>query len=206
MDQLPLLAADIGEIIAKGFPLVVMILWVLVQVFSGREKKQPKPQRRVDPNQPQQPLGDDLRSEVDAFLREAAAGERPQQREAMAVPEAPAVVEAEVVVTPRVTERRAVASHVSQHLDTSATDERISHLGEVAGHADERIEAQLTAKFDHQLGSFAKSVSQAGDLAYEIKESQRSVANEIAAAFANPADIRRAIIISEILKRPTDRW
>ena len=129
---------------------------------------------------------------------------------------------------------RGVAAHVKQNVDTSDVTERASHLGEQIGQTDERLEQRLHDKFDHQVGRLTSqptdtpaAESQAAlephaaiDASYDIPDlpslpdldsSQAATVtaaqvSPISPIFESPEDLRRAIILNEILRRPTDRW
>jgi hypothetical protein len=139
-------------------------------------------------------------SDIEAFLRRAAERRGQVKRPPIEIME---LVEAEIVDAEPV----GVGSHVASHLDTSGFTERASHLGERAGLADDDMDAHLHAKFDHRLGSLGLQPSQV-----ELVEAQTSVdtgsdrASDLLQLFRSPRHLQQAIILSEILQRPTDRW
>ncbi len=98
-----------------------------------------------------------------------------------------------------------VAEYVSEHVDATARalGEHASHLGERVIQADEQFDVQLKAKFDHKLGKLA---SQRDSNQPDQPVAVDSPAAQIAAMLADPAGVRQAIVLSEILNRPSDRW
>jgi hypothetical protein len=117
----------------------------------------------------------------------------------------PAVVEAEVIPA-EVIEH--VSSYVTTHLDTRQFGERASHLGEQTALADDRLEARLHQKFDHQVGRLTKgSVNEVADIPDPVAgmlqtSSPSSTAREsLVAMLRSPQSIRNAIIMNEILSR-----
>jgi len=115
-----------------------------------------------------------------------------------------------------------VAAHVQHHIDSDAFDQRAHSLGEEVGLADEKLDDRLHATFDHQVGNLAGlpsattgselasapvhlPTSEVGDDAYDQAITAADV-SPISPTFEGIEDIRRAIILNEILRRPEDRW
>ena len=102
-----------------------------------------------------------------------------------------------------------ISSQVSRDLAGSQQLGRhAEHLADKVEKADDDMEAHLHKTFDHQVGTM-KSV--AGDA-----KNTNNIASVVTAAFVDnspvakllrdPQSIRNAIIMNEILTRPTDRW
>ncbi len=102
--------------------------------------------------------------------------------------------------------RKSVAEHVAERVSSRAENlaRQTSKLGQRIVAEDEQFDVQLKSKFDHKLGTLASSESAAS--AESAAPGVPSPAAELAALLANPAGIRQAVLISEILRRPTDRW
>ncbi len=97
-----------------------------------------------------------------------------------------------------------------QKLPDGQLTERSSHLGETIASADDRIDARLHQKFDHQLGNLDESD---GGEAKSTKKSERlskpttsMSAKNLRDLLSSPSGMRDAIILNEILTRPSDRW
>jgi hypothetical protein len=82
-------------------------------------------------------------------------------------------------------------------------NKEVADLGSRVKQADEQFDRQLQKKFDHELGSLASRPSAAPA---EPTPQPPSPATQIAAMLANPDGVRQAVILNEILHRPTDRW
>jgi hypothetical protein len=87
-------------------------------------------------------------------------------------------------------------------------EKRVGHLAEQQPHLGQRIieddkqfDEQLKAKFDHSVGTLAGS-----DAAQPAALQRETPASQIAAMLANPEGVRQAVILNEILRRPSDRW
>jgi hypothetical protein len=96
---------------------------------------------------------------------------------------------------------------VASHVGAAVTEIRqeVSHLGEAVITADKQFDVQLQQKFDHQLGSLRQqqlTPLQDPRLAPPVD----TPASQIVAMLTNPAGVRQAIVVNEILRRPEDRW
>ena len=110
------------------------------------------------------------------------------------------VLDAEVVDAAPVSRRAAVAKHVEKHLDTSDLTAGATRLGAEVGQADEKVEAHLHQKFDHQLSRIDDPDDEVGAAA------GAAFATRIAEMFRNPQSIQQAFILNEILNPPESRW
>jgi hypothetical protein len=94
---------------------------------------------------------------------------------------------------------------VAEHADARAESfaNQASKLGQRIIADDALFDVQLNAKFDHTVGSLAaRDTSAPADQAPPID----SPAAQLAAMLANPSGIRQAVLVNEILRRPSDRW
>jgi hypothetical protein len=107
-----------------------------------------------------------------------------------------------------------VSQSVASHINTAKFDERTAHLGEDAAMADDRMEARLQKKFDHQVGRLASMPSQeparssptppvSATGPVTTRELHPSL---IAAALRTPQTVRQAIILGEILRPVELDW
>ena len=201
------LVADIEELIVPALVVVVFIvLGVLRQVFAKMQEGEQGPARRPGGGRPAaapRPRGP-LRDEIGEFLRNAP------DRRASARPQ-PYPAEAELIEPEEVS----VDEHVRQRLGT----ERRGHLtpvldGEVT-RTDDRVQDRVHSVFDHDLsrlsgtpGESARSteVSEPESPEDRIGSVPPTAAAGLAAMLANPGNLRQAILLSEILNRPEDRW
>jgi hypothetical protein len=102
--------------------------------------------------------------------------------------------------------RKSVAEHVAEQV-TSRAESLASHaskLGQRIVVEDQQFDVQLKAKFDHTVGTLA------GNDAFATDEPSPAPidtpAAQLAAMLANPGGIRQAVLVNEILRRPSDRW
>lgn len=162
-----------------------------------------------------------MSKEIEEFLRRAA--QRRAQGGAAPAPPAPAapppapprslvaeVLEAEVVEDAEqrggIMRGESVGSHVSQHLDTRATTERLAHLGEDVGQSDDRMESHLHQYFEHKLGDLGGVTSAAEDSTLDPDSPAGRPAQQQPAGImqwlASPESLQQAIILGEIFNRP----
>lgn len=187
-----------------------------VDEFLRRAGKQPAGQGAA-PGQPQlRPAG---REEIVVLLDESVA--EPPRRpgvERKNLPSASPAARAKrspaprVVPLPAAPKRRvekprskSVADHVAEHVGAATQQFRqeVANLGERVKQADEQFDRQLAQKFDHELGSLG-SLAPSGE--QPAQPAAPTPASEIAALMASPAGVRQAVVLNEILRRPTDRW
>ena len=159
-----------------------------------------------------------MAGDIEDFLRRAAQRRVPQPPPASSPrPEIQIlgdedVVEAHVVEESGILSGHDVGDHVSQHINTSGFGERISHMGEEIDQADDRMEAHLHGYFEHKLGDLGGETSRASDSSLDDDNAGQGPSDQKTAAFdiqkllRSPTNIRDAIVLSEILRRPEDRW
>lgn len=148
---------------------------------------------------PRKPLAERMRSLGDAAAASRARPSPPPQPPRERKPRSP-----QRVGPPR---PRSVAEHVAEHVGAATQEFRkeVSNLGERVKQADEQFDVQLQKKFDHTLGSLApRPASRASD--QPAAPETATLAAQIAALLASPGGVRQAIVLNEILNRPTDRW
>jgi len=103
-------------------------------------------------------------------------------------------------------QRQTVAEHVAAQV-TSRADSlgaQASRLGQRIAAEDQQFDTQIKAKFDHSVGTLAGSESTSA--VPLVPTSTDSPAAQLAAMLANPVGIQQAVIVNEILRRPSDRW
>jgi hypothetical protein len=158
--------------------------------------------------------------------------ERPAQVEVVAParlrssPLAVEPVEVEVVES-RSAVDEGVAQHVRAHEFGGDIAEHVTHLGERVGQADEAMEEHLDQAFEHNVGQLRDTSSASGipststgrqssrllplsqEAAAAATTPSRSragpsglTAPDLAVLMQSPQDLRRAIVLYEILKRP----
>lgn len=94
-----------------------------------------------------------------------------------------------------------------RHLPESQLAEQAAHLGEGIAGADDRLEARLHDKFDHRLGKIHRKE----ELPEEEEKPAMGSAADLAGAsrikdlLSRPGGVREAVVLSEILRRPSDQ-
>jgi hypothetical protein len=262
---LPILLADWWEDALKGGgALLVLAYWIFSALSDAKNKAPAQPKARPQPVPPPgpanarpvdaaarggapgpvaKPVEDNVRAEVEEFLRRVRQQGEPDRRPSKPAPERrrPRI---EVLVdekspelatppggtvgttdrqappplrrletAPAAERREAVPSGSplvesvpleKRHLTGSGVAEHARHLGEQIGQLDNRMEAHLHQKFDHNLGTLATRESTPGQQVVAVLAT--SPAEEIAALLATPQGMQQAIVLGEIMRRPTDRW
>ena len=170
-----------------------------VEEFLRRaQQRQPNPEPAPKP-QPRPA------SEIEVLLEESRR--MVESRNPSAPPKAAPLQPAEPAQrTPRRAKRRqSVAEHVAEQAASRSKSaaKMSSQLGKRIIDDDQQFDVELKARFDHALGGLAGSVN---PVAEEQVAHVDSPAQQIAAMLANPVGVRQAMIVNEILSRPSDRW
>ena len=224
--------AGIDDWLSLLVPAVFVIIWIISQVMGVAGQK-PAPPRRQQPRPPK-PAGG-LAREIDAFLKQVQqerAGGRPAQRpaaapqqraqparverqpERLAQPLRPDVVEAELVepMAPSPPPHKPLSQRRSrpepERPRRTARTEQIK--ADRVDLADEKMAAHMQQVFEHELGALAdtsdaiheKAESKKDSAGVEIPTTSQAVRDML----AQPDSVRQAVILSEILRRPQQRW
>jgi hypothetical protein len=101
--------------------------------------------------------------------------------------------------------RKSVAEHVAEQVTSRAESlaNQASKLGQRIVAEDQQFDTQIKAKFDHAVGTLG---SESSATAEPTQPSNDTPAAQLAAMLANPGGIRQAVLVNEILRRPSDRW
>jgi hypothetical protein len=104
--------------------------------------------------------------------------------------------------------RETVADHVAENVaaHAKAISEQTARLGQRIIEDDHQFDVQLKAKFDHTVGTLTGSAVTAAENAAAAVRATETPAAQIAAMLANPEGVRQAMILNEIIRRPSDRW
>lgn len=188
------------------------------------------PPRPVNPAS--KPAQVDLRSEVEEFLRRAAQGNAaPAPKPAKKPPldpfdepprrkrPKPAIPQSKAPSTtankpsnldvPRsvdVQGEAPVRRVALRHLPESQLAENAAQLGANIASADDRVEARLHEKFDHRLGNLMSRPVGAEPTVAEPTKEPTTAAGRIRKQLVAPGGARQAVILSEILRSPVDRF
>jgi hypothetical protein len=226
MMQLPLATC---VLLAAGFdwleallPFFFVAFWIVSQVFSvfrrlqgGRlpeNGRKPPPLPRLDPARelrraPQPEAGDaadsrtDLERQIAEFLREVTGEKKPK----------PTVKKSEPVVAARPQPPRVAPGQGAQKKtpvtvrETAAPTadvaarERTDNTASVSRHVQDAFSHELT----HLRGELVHDAPKAGVVPPPAAARQ---VDELVQLLRNPATIRQAILLREVIDRPVDRW
>lgn len=102
--------------------------------------------------------------------------------------------------------RQSVAEHVAEQVTSHARNigDQASRLGQRIVADDAQFDVQLKAKFDHTVGTLTGSAMPSS--AEQTPPPADTPAAQLAAMLANPSGIRQAVLVNEILRRPSDNW
>ncbi|TWT88741.1 hypothetical protein Mal64_22290 [Pseudobythopirellula maris] len=89
-------------------------------------------------------------------------------------------------------------------LPESQLAEQAAHLGAKIAMADDHAAERVHAKFDHQIGNLSHDA-----VDWDSRDDPpppATIAEQLVAQLRSPAGIRQAVVLNEVLTRPTDRW
>lgn len=180
-------------------PLLFVGFWILSQVMAvfrrlrggdpvvvERRAAPPPPRELIEP----EPVAVDraeLEKQIEAFLRERVAGERPPRErrpKPAREPSARPPVRADRMPTPP-----------STPPSLSAIERRGA---DVARHVHD--------VFAHELSHLESSLPVGAEQPQPMKRSAAVPATQLAAMLRSPQTIRHVILLREVLERPTERW
>jgi len=101
---------------------------------------------------------------------------------------------------------RSVVDHVQQHLGARTVAQR-GPPSEVVENAVQNMQAHLQQTFDHEVGHLAQRSSAEGtSVATLAPDATLPTANQLRTILGSPQGVGQAILLSEILRRPEERW
>ena len=136
--------------------------------------------------------------DLEEFLRMAAARRR-MARNQGAKPAPPPIIEAEVIEEVQVISP--LKPTITTRVNTRDIEEHVTQLGARVGAAGQKAEERIHEKFDHDVGRFDQSQQKFSGPATAASKKPGEASN-LAQLFANPENLRQAIIMREILERP----
>jgi hypothetical protein len=205
-----LLAADAVECFIQFGALVLFLVltfggYIAQQLAEAKKRRDAQQQLRLPPDE----AANAAAREIDEFLRQASrqAGGPPNALAATSA--SPRPVAANVIdpyadrsahsFEPPPRTLPSVATNVS----TAALTRHASTLGEEVAQADERMDEHVHERFDHSVGLLGDSSDAIHEDANKEKlPSEAVTTGEIVDIFRNPARVREAIVLNEILTRP----
>lgn len=201
----PIFAAGWNDLIGWLVVLLFIIVPVIGQLLAKLRQAQP-PAGGGRPQRPA-PVPVDVTDEIDVFMHRVLG--RQDDEETPPIRNEPAPVErpleAEVVAEEPGGGR--VVEHVEKYFNSQEFSRRAGRLGGEVVQADEKLEQRLHRTFDHKLGQLGTTAVEPSDIfgtaAVEIPP---TFAAGWAAMLSNTDSVRQAIVLSEIIHRPEERW
>ena len=212
--SLPVLLADLDDLLGAIVPVIFVIIWVISQVMGalgGAKKRRLAEENEEQLEETSTDLAppQDLANEIQKFLHRAQqqATQQRQAAEQQAVEVVPAeLAEAEpaeiVVADPLVPTRKRSRAATREHRplpDTLVDDSPLLP------------EEQQEPVFDHRIINLPESSipvdqEQQPEIAVEDGPEIPTTASEIHSLLADAQSARKAFVLSEIFSRPEDRW
>ncbi len=108
-----------------------------------------------------------------------------------------------------------VTEHVTKYLDADDFSRREATLGQEVAQADQQIDQHLRQVFDHRVSKLEAVPGEAAapptayeppDLVGAAADIPDTFATGLLTLITDPESLSQAIILSEILHRPEERW
>ncbi len=144
-----------------------------------------------------------MSDDLEAFLRQAARRRAAKKRPRIELIDEP-IAEAEIVESkpPRISAAGPAPSASAE--PPSRFDTRAAELGKTVGQADDLLEARLHETFDHQLGGLRRRSSDVAPGTPRV-DTNSEIA-KLVRILRDPASLRQAVVLREIIDRPEHRW
>ena len=221
MPWAPLWAAGFGDFIGIVIFILIIVVPAIVRMLKQAQQQKEQKQPRGGDRPPRAPQVDpaagrhgNVEDDIGEFLRRAA-----ERRGGAAAPQPPPPIRQQPVEVAEVAEEVPLGGqlreHVGEYLDSSEFQRRTAELGDEVAQADRLTEQRLHQKFDHEVGRLsgkpgesaaAPRTVEAPEPEDRTSEFPATDAVGVAAMLRDVDSIRQAVIISEILNRPEQRW
>jgi hypothetical protein len=230
-----MLIAARGDWVSYVFPIVFFLIYAISRLMTATKAKVPhvrnpprkapegerplRPPQAAPPANPPASSQSPLNAEIEQFLKRANKKHQERSRResspAGRTPKVPPKPSVERPIDVQPIERRefsSVSASVDKHLSNRTITQLAEHLGDDIGRADQEMEQHLQKAFSHRVGTLSdvqKPASATGpvtDTETAVVFGATSAANAIAGMLSDPKNLRNAVILNEILRRPDERW
>lgn len=147
-----------------------------------------------------------MSDDLEKFLQRAAQRRRQRAEPSIVIidEQNAGVLEPEIIQPEIVSPRRSLASesvgdHVNRHLDGSAFSESAHEMGDNIEGAHQEMDDHIHQVFDHQLGNLKTQEVDDPNSISDDDPTQPIEAHWVADMLKNPATLRQAIVLNEIM-------
>lgn len=187
--------------------IIVMVVFGLIYLFNhliGSAKAQKR--RPARPAEPRPAGRAEVQDEVADFLRRAAEKRSPAKRAAAGSPSLERPLPAEIIEPPPTSRW---PQSVYAQVDNPELAQRAAQLGHVE-QTESAFQAHMQT-FEHSVGSIQEADVQTAPSSASSVDGSTAVASApasevFAALLADAQNLRQAIILNEIIRRPEERW
>ena len=203
---MPILLADIQDILGAIVPVLFVVFWVVSQVIGGinkaRKGKGPPPQEEPKRANPPSTTEDELAKEIERFLGKKTNADRTEKK----IPKPNAtesVVRADVIQTPIAAEAKSTPpqSDLSRKISQRKRWDLLRQSVQPGGKRHEAVQNSPASAVD----TTGQNQNNA-DAVINLSTDHAAEADEMQTLMANPATLRQAFILSQIFSPPEDRW
>ncbi len=211
---MPILLADIQDILGAIVPVLFVVFWVVSQVIGGinkaRKGKSPLPQDRPKSEIPPSTTEDELAKEIERFLGQKQ--DAVETKKAMPSP-TEAVVKADVIKPPV-----APTTHDTSQIGGPSREQNWRPKRQLTqsqptqsqhGERNKEWANQNTPALppvSHRVDAIDENGQENREAIIDLPADDASEPNELQSLMANPTTLRQAFLLSQIFSRPEDRW
>ena len=211
----PIFAFDVGDLIGIIVMLLVVILPVIGQLLARiRQAGQPGGAQAPRPRKAAQI---DVADEIEVFMRRVLGGQEepaepvieerlPPAAEVQRRRPVESPVQAVVIEAKEEPQVERLAEHVKNYFASEERPAAAERLGKNVAQAESQFDQHVHQVFDHQLGQLGAANAESppsGDVPIEVPP---TFAAGLVAMLSSAESLGQAIVLSEIIRRPEERW
>jgi hypothetical protein len=172
-----------------------------IEEFLRRAAERRKQLQQQQGQAPARPIEEVLSSREVEVVRPAREVVQP----ARPVPVAKPVAKQPAAKTKKpIPKKESVADHVQKHIDSKDIAQHATNLGERIATADDRMAARLKQKFTRDVSKLDDLPTVQDDqVAFVASHAVSTIARELISMIRSPDSVRKAVLMAEILKRPS---
>lgn len=209
MQHFPPLFAAFDDIIGWLVVLLFVIVPAIGQLLAKMRQAQP-PGGAPGPKKPPAEVAD----EIEVFMRRVLGGEEAPEKPPVKPQPRPVEqpVRAELIEEEPSVEK--LTEHAKDYFDSDKSTKHTDNLGQEVASTGNQFEQHSHQVFDHELEQLDTAASQASPINvgtastgfWQTPEAPPLFATSLSVMLSDPDSLAQAIILSEIIHRPEERW
>ena len=207
---MPILLADLQDLLGAIVPVLFVIFWVISQVIGGINKArkggarppQEQPGRETPPT-----AANELANEIEQFLGQTGEASK---NEKGTTSHTESVVVADVLDTPAESQsalNRSVSNRKRPpRKKRTPRQQQTQPIRGKGRKVDAVLDPATLPPMRNQMDGIRKNEQQSSPAIIQLPTDGSADSEELQTLMANPATLRQAFLLSQIFSRPEDRW